>query len=126
MTCERCQRPVEQGQHGIGLCPFEPRKGHGLIRDEIPGGQWFENGFVTPQKFYSHSEHRAALDREGLQIAPRYAEGSKHLTKWSGVDLRGAEEFIRRHYPQLPQRDQLPCPVRVEATDETFTVEASE
>jgi hypothetical protein len=126
MTSDRCYRSLAEGKHGVGVCPLEPRKGHGLIRDEIPGGQWFENGFSQPQKFYSHSEHRAALDREGMMIAPRYVEGSKHLTRWAAVDLRGAEEFIKRHYPQLPSLDERPCPVRVEATDETFTVEAGE
>jgi hypothetical protein len=67
-----------------------------LIRDDIPGGQWFENGFSTPQKFYSHSAHRAALDREGLQIAPRWVPGSKHLSRWVSVDLAAATALVSR------------------------------
>jgi hypothetical protein len=67
-----------------------------VVPDEIPGGQWFENGFSTPQKFYSHSAHRAALDREGLQIAPRWVPGSKHLTRWVSVDLAAAAALVSR------------------------------
>ena len=67
-----------------------------VIGDDIPGGQWFENGFSTPRKFYSHSAHVKALDAQGLQIAPRYVEGSKHLTKWSSVDLNAATALVSR------------------------------
>jgi hypothetical protein len=93
VRCDACGEPL-----AIGDYPFCPhgRGGQTVIGDDIPGGQWFENGFSTPQKFYSHSDHVKALDREGLQIAPRWREGSKHLTRWVSVDLAAATALVSR------------------------------
>jgi hypothetical protein len=96
MTCDRCYQPLDVGEHGVGVCPFEPRKAATVISDSYRGGKIFENGFSTPQTFYSHSDHVKALDAAGLQIAPRYVDGSKHLTRWDTVDLEAARVLVTR------------------------------
>jgi hypothetical protein len=57
----------------IGDFPFCP---HGvckpqIITDDVPGGFVVENGFATPQKFYSKSAHRKALADRGLRIGDK-------------------------------------------------------
>jgi hypothetical protein len=115
--CDRCFKPLAEGTHGEGICPYEPRKAHCVVGDLIPGGQIFENGFSTPQRFDSHSEHRRALDKAGLQIAPRYVEGSKHLTRWDTVDLEAARVLVTRGAsPRMAGKQVLPPP------DDSITV----
>ena len=69
-TCERCFKPLEEGEHGQYLCPFEPRKANGVIPDEIPGGVEIRHGLCnpdgTPRRYYSHSEMKAEAKRRGL------------------------------------------------------------
>ena len=39
MICERCFQPLDQGEHGQYLCPFEPRPcGLAIIDDQLEGG----------------------------------------------------------------------------------------
>jgi hypothetical protein len=134
-TCEQCGATLHIGDH-----PFCPHgRGSGIpIRDEIPGGQFFENGFSTPQKFYSHSGHRKALDKEGLQIAPRWVPGSKHLTRWCGPSAKSLEDakilLSRGSAPRhrdtegpgglklLPQEPLVP----IEVTDAGWSIKPSE
>lgn len=88
MTCDRCQQELQVGEWP--WCPHG-QASSAVIPDDIPGGQWFENGFATPQKFYSHSAHRAALAANGLEIAAKYAGDGydKHLTDWgAGIDAK--------------------------------------
>ena len=71
MVCERCFRPLDQGEHGVGLCPFEPRPVHYTVRpDSIPGGLVIEHGLCnedgTPRTYYSHSEIRMECQKRGL------------------------------------------------------------
>jgi hypothetical protein len=99
MTCDVCHRTLR-----IGAWPFCPHEAShvSLIRDEIPGGQWFENGFDTPQKFYSHSEHRAALAAHGYEIRAKWAgPADTHLTNWAHgtVDLDKAAALVTRTRP---------------------------
>lgn len=61
-TC--CDAPMVEGSRGSGRTVQ-------IITDDVPGGFVVENGFKTPQKFYSKSEHRAALAEKGLRIADR-------------------------------------------------------
>ena len=78
--CPKCGADVQ-----IGDFPFCPhgRSGAAIVRDEIPGGQIFENGFPTPQKFYSHSQHRAALAARGLELRPKWSgPDDRHMTRW--------------------------------------------
>lgn len=100
LICERCYQDESVGEHGVNLCPMEPRRASAVIGDDIPGGMWFENGFKTPQKFYSHSEHRAALAAEGKEINAKWAgPHDKIMSRWdAGVDLASAEAFVKRYY----------------------------
>jgi hypothetical protein len=116
MTCDRCCRDLETGEHGIGLCPLEPRS-HGLsvIPDEIPGGQWFENGFERPMKFYSHSAHRKALADRGREIVAKWAgPNDRHLKRWdvpSAKTLEDARILLSRgkvQAPETPQEEYVP------------------
>ena len=61
------------------------RKTPGVIPDDVPGGFIAENGFETPTKFYSKSEHRHALAARGLTIRGDGEESSglANLTKES-------------------------------------------
>lgn len=68
MTCDRCGETLKVGD--FPFCPhgqYAPQ----IISDDVPGGFVVENGFPTPQKFYSKSEHRKALAARGLRIADR-------------------------------------------------------
>jgi hypothetical protein len=59
-----CDRPMAEGARATGGTLH-------IITDDVPGGFVVENGFKTPQKFYSKSEHRNALAERGLRIADR-------------------------------------------------------
>ena len=90
MTCDRCGEVLT-----VGSWPFCPH-GQGVSaveRDEIPGGQWFENGFETPRKFYSHSAHRAALAADGKEIRAKWAgPNDRYLINWgAGIDAQTLE-----------------------------------
>lgn len=53
-----------------------------IQRDEIPGGQFFENGWAEPRRFDSHSAHRKALAAEGLEQRVRWAgPNDKHVSR---------------------------------------------
>lgn len=122
MICEKCGVDVR-----VSDWPFCPhgQGANAVAPDDIPGGQWFDNGFSEPRKFYSHSAHRAALAAEGLEIRAKWAgPNDKHLTNWAAgaVDLTGAEAFVRSHYAdRWPAAD---TPITV--TDLETTVKASD
>lgn len=125
MICERCFQSLSEGEHGEGLCPFEPRRhAHTVIGDDIPGGQWFENGFKEPQKFYSHSEHRAALAAQGREIRAKWVPGDKHLTRWDSVDLEGAAQLVSRGAQAAAEKRALAEAFPITVTDVTFAREA--
>lgn len=72
--CERCLRPLTNPEeHGHMLCPFENRRqATAIFRDEIPGGQVYENYGPKLVKFYSHSERREYMKAHGLNEAERF------------------------------------------------------
>lgn len=73
-ACERCFRPLADGDHGLGLCPLEPRsRATAIHADSIVGGLTIENGFKTPQTFYSKSEMDRAFAEHGLTRKERFA-----------------------------------------------------
>ena len=38
MICDRCFKPLAHGEHGLYLCPLEPRRVSVVVRpDDIPG-----------------------------------------------------------------------------------------
>lgn len=42
MICDRCFKPLSEGEHGQYLCPLEPRRaGVSVIDDSIEGGPRF-------------------------------------------------------------------------------------
>ena len=88
-------------EYGIGDSPF-CRDKHGrstrvVVGDDIPGGMVCENGFESPQTFYSHSAHRKALAERGLEIRAKWAgEHDKIMTRWDTVDLESAAALVSR------------------------------
>jgi hypothetical protein len=94
MTCDKCGVELAVGQWPF--CPHEHGASFNVQPDSVPGGFIAENGFSVPTRFDSHSAHRKALDAAGLQIAPRYVEGSKHLTRWDTVNLEAARVLVTR------------------------------
>ena len=71
MTCDRCYRPLDEGEHGLWRCPLEPRRTAPTVwPDDIPGGVEIRNGLChedgSPRRFYSRSEIRAACEVKGL------------------------------------------------------------
>jgi hypothetical protein len=104
MTCEKCGSEIPLG--GWPWCPHE-LGANAVVQDEIPGGRIFENGFSTPRKFYSKSEHRAALAAEGLEIRAKWAgEHDRHLTRWDTVDLDAAKTLLERGPQAIRERKQ--------------------
>lgn len=71
MTCERCLKPTTEGEHGLYLCPLQPRT-YALFMcgDDIPGGLLVEHGICnpdgTPRRYYSKSEMAREAKRRGL------------------------------------------------------------
>lgn len=71
--CDRCFKSLADGEHGVGLCPLEPRsRATAIVADDIPGGMVIENGFKTPQTFYSKSAYEQALRDNGLTRIERF------------------------------------------------------
>lgn len=62
-----CDAPMVEGVIGSGATLQ-------IITDDVPGGFTVENGFKTPQTFYSKSEHRAALET-GVRNGTRVGRG---------------------------------------------------
>lgn len=71
MTCERCYKSTEHGEHGLGLCPLEARRQSAAVRpDSIPGGVLMYNAICnadgSPRRYDSHSEINAACALKGV------------------------------------------------------------
>lgn len=71
MTCERCLNAiVNPDEHGLYLCPLEPRPANTVWADDIPGGVLIYNGLCnedgTPRRYYSKSEIRLACKVKGV------------------------------------------------------------
>ena len=71
MTCERCFQSTDAGEHGVGLCPLEPRPwGVSVVQDTIEGGVLIAHGLChedgTPQRFDSKSAMKLEAARRGL------------------------------------------------------------
>lgn len=130
MTCDRCYRLTTEGEHGLGLCPLEPRRANAAIGDDIPGGIWIENLGHEPVKFYSKQAILDEADRRGLQRIDRWAGPTdRHLTNWAaGMDaqtLANAAALVARqgHAPSDPtDTGQYPVIERTVTDSEFFTV----
>ena len=71
MRCERCYRPMDEGEHGHMKCPLEPRRNSPVVwADAIPGGILIEHGICnpdgTPKRYDSRSEIRTACAVKGM------------------------------------------------------------
>lgn len=84
-TCERCFQPLDNpGEHGVFLCPLQARPaGFGIAGDDFPGGYVVNHLGPTPQKFYSKTELKRALNEKGLVIGGD-TPGKPYKVKWSG------------------------------------------
>ena len=89
MTCDRCFGALETGDHGEGVCPYEPRASQrAFITDELPGGpKFFEN--LGPEKVWveSKSQLRDEMRARGLRAHVRHvgvpgSDKSRETSKW--------------------------------------------
>ena len=96
---ERC--PTCGKDFGVGQwyqCPHERYHG-AAVADDVPGGFWVENAWSEPRKFYSQSAYESALAADNKMLAPRWAQGSKHLDRWVTLDpqtLANAKALVSR------------------------------
>lgn len=92
--CPKCGAPLKIGDYPF--CPHGPFR-QSVRPDDVPGGFTVENGFKTPQKFYSKKAHQAALDAQGLQICDwNRGDHDKVCPRWDSVDLEGAAQLVSR------------------------------
>jgi hypothetical protein len=114
MLCERCGKPYTTGEHGLGVCPFEPRKVWGLRKqDTIVGGFVAENAWREPRYFDSQQRYEKALDESGLMLKEKKSRSSRGITK------EELESAARR----LGARGTSDG-IAVKDSDGTFTVDA--
>lgn len=71
MLCERCFKPTDEGEHGLYLCPFEPRKYAPFVKqDSIEGGLTIHHGLCnedgSPRTYYSRTEVNLECQKRGL------------------------------------------------------------
>jgi hypothetical protein len=71
MTCERCYRPLDQGEHGLYLCPLQTRRAAPVVwADDIPGGIEIAHGLCnadgSPRRFDSRSAIQTGRREKGL------------------------------------------------------------
>ena len=91
MTCERCYRPLDRGEHGLGRCPLEARRRAPVVwADSIPGGVDIQNAICnadgTPKRYYSRSEIKAACAAKGvIPYHDAYAEGGETFIKQARI-----------------------------------------
>lgn len=89
MICDRCFQPESEGDHGEGVCPYEPRKASAMmIGDEVLGGaRMFENLGHDPVYISSRSQLRSELSARGLREHVRHqgvpgSDRSPQTTRW--------------------------------------------
>ena len=127
-TCPTCGEVFGVGQWY--QCPHEPYRGT-AVPDDVPGGFWIENAWTEPRKFYSQSEYKSALAADNKMLAPRWAQGSKHLDRWVSMDaqtLENARVLVSRQskasQPEDVRCETLSVETRVLDTSVTVTGES--
>jgi len=104
-TCEKCGALLSVADWP--WCPHG-KTGFAAHPDDIPGGQWQENGLPEPRKFYSKSERDRVLAEHGNMIAPRWVPNDKHLINWAaGIDAKTLENAA----VLMTRRSSKPDPV---------------
>lgn len=133
MICDRCFQSTEEGEHGVGLCPFEPRRYAPTIwRDEIPGGIMIANGIChedgTPKRFDSRSEIRKEAAAKGLvEWGNVYTEDrlkeSKERAEWSARSSEAQRERSdRREMRREGIRPEMAAPPSARRREETIRI----
>lgn len=88
MTCDRCFQPLETGDHGEGICPYEPRRSVTMIGDQVIGGaRMFENLGHEPVYIDSRSVLKREMQARGLRefvrhVGTKEGDKSKETTRW--------------------------------------------
>lgn len=104
MICDRCFQLTSIGEHGLGLCPLEPRRAAVVRPDSIPGGTLIHHGLCnadgTPRRFDSHSEIRTACAVKGL--TPWTEVYTEDRTK----DARVHDDWLKSGEAQRARRDR--------------------
>lgn len=119
-VCDDCGKIIALGEWP--WCPHE-RGVSQTVPDDVPGGFVMENGFDQPTRFYSRSEHRAALAARGLEIHAKWAgPNDKHLSRMDlpcATTLANAKALLSR-----PKASRVALeahdPVPIEVTTITF------
>ncbi len=106
MICDRCYRPDDIGEHGLGLCPLEARRSDLAVwQDTIEGGVEIAHGLCnadgTPRTYYSKTEIRDAARAKGLMSwSELYSEDK---TK----DARVHDDWLKSGEAQRARRDRV-------------------
>ena len=114
MICETCQHEIR-----VGDFPFCPHGSNAasIVGDDVPGGFTVENGFNTPQTFFSKKAHRDALAARGLQVAAKWAgPNDKHLSRMDipcQQTLENAKILLTRGTSPRAEPDYEPIPITV-------------
>jgi len=110
-ACDRCGAVLRVGDYPF--CKGRPHDHqhptYRNIPDAVPGGFTVENAWSEPRTFYSQREYERALAADGMQLAPRWVEGSKHLTRWATIDpytLESARILCERQAQTRATRDE--------------------
>lgn len=88
MICDRCFQPESVGEHGVGVCPYEPRRSTAIIDDQISGGaRYFENLGHDKVWVESKSQLRDELRARGLRENVRHvgvpgSDRSPQTSRW--------------------------------------------
>ena len=104
--CDRCYRPLDTGEHGLGVCPLEPRRFAPTIRqDTIEGGIALAHGLCnpdgTPRTYYSRSDiARECAVRDLMPWSEMYTEDR---TK----DARVHDDWLQSGEAQRARRDRV-------------------
>lgn len=106
MICDRCYKPADEGEHGLGLCPLEARRKTAVVwTDDIPGGVLMHNGICnedgTPKRYYSKTEIREACKAKGvIPYHDVYTEGGNQTLS----DARQREDWLKTSTAQREKR----------------------
>jgi hypothetical protein len=104
------------GEHGVGLCPYRPRRGAFVKPDTIVGGFVAENAWREERYFDSQKAYEKALDQSGLMLRPRPVSGDRTMDAYT---LANAQALVRR-----AEARQKSIQIDVRTLDETMTVQA--
>jgi hypothetical protein len=68
-TCDRCFKSLSEGEHGEGVCPYEPRRrAPSVIDDQLEGGaRFFEHMGPEPVWCENKTQWRREMKARGLR-----------------------------------------------------------